>query len=74
MPLKALHCANQQQRDRTMPKQAVTTTALPERAPGESDREYERRLMAFINGDDVRTKTDLAGFKTADFHFAPERD
>jgi hypothetical protein len=53
-----------------MTKQAPTLTMdhIPQRMPGESNRAYWRRWMAFISGEDVRTRTDLADFKTADFH------
>jgi hypothetical protein len=30
-----------------------------DRMPGESDRAYQDRVVAWISGDDVRTKTDL---------------
>lgn len=39
--------------------QPPTITTIPERRAGESDRDYERRFLAWVNGDDVRTKTDL---------------
>lgn len=50
-----------------MKKQAPTITDIPPRMPGESDRDYEKRLAAFLAGDDVRTRTDLRGWKTCDF-------
>lgn len=56
-----------------MAKQAPTITVLPQQLDGESDRDYERRIMAFLNGEDVRTVTDLRDFKTCDFHLAPEK-
>jgi hypothetical protein len=55
-----------------MTKQSPTTLDLPKQAPGESDRDYERRLMAFIRGDDIRTVTDLRGYKSADFSLSVE--
>jgi len=53
-------------------KQAPTVTMPPERLPGEKPRDYERRLQAWIDGEDVRTKTDLSGWKTCDFHLNRE--
>jgi phage I-like protein len=41
--------------------------------PGETDKNHKRRLSAFFRGDDARVKTDLKGFKTCDFTFAPEK-
>jgi len=55
-----------------MTKQAPTITDFPERRSGESDRDYHRRVMAWITGEDVRTKTDLRDFKTCDFHLNRE--
>jgi len=43
-----------------------------EQQPGESDEAYYLRLAAFISGDDVRTKTDLRGYKSCDFHLDRE--
>lgn len=40
-------------------KQSPTFTTLPDRLPGESDRAYEKRFFYYINGDDVRSRTDL---------------
>jgi hypothetical protein len=40
-------------------KQQPTLTSIPERMPGEGARDYERRLAAFLAGEDVRTRTDL---------------
>lgn len=40
-------------------KQQPTITRTPKQMPGESDKAYEKRLMAWISGDDVRTRTDL---------------
>lgn len=57
-----------------MSKQPMTITALPMQKSGESDRDYARRIAAWIRGDDVRTHTDLSEFKTCDFHLAPEKD
>lgn len=42
-----------------LPPQAPTLAKLPPRLSGESERDYERRIAAFLRGDDVRTKTDL---------------
>lgn len=42
-----------------MKKQAPTITRTPAQMPGESEKAYMKRLMAFIRGDDVRTKVDL---------------
>lgn len=50
-----------------MTKQAPTLTDIPPPLPGESDAAYNKRLAAFLAGEDVRTKTDLRGFKTCDF-------
>ncbi len=55
-----------------MAKQQPTLTDLPKQLPGESDRDYDRRLMAFIRGDDIRTHTDLRNFKSADFSLSVE--
>lgn len=55
-------------------KQKPTTTSLPPRQKGESERDYEKRIVAFLHGDDIRTKGDLKDWKSADFTFAPERD
>ena len=51
-----------------MTKQQPTVTELPKRLPNESDRAYEKRVMAFIHGEDVRTKTDLRDW-TGSFPF-----
>lgn len=42
-----------------MSKQQPTVVELPPQLEGESDKAYEKRLMAFLVGEDVRTKTDL---------------
>jgi hypothetical protein len=43
-------------------KQTATITDLPERKPGESEKDYSRRLADWVRGEDVRTKTDLRGW------------
>jgi hypothetical protein len=40
-------------------KQQPTVTDMPKRLPGEDDNAYMKRCLAFLNGDDIRTKTDL---------------
>lgn len=50
------------------PRQKPTITNLPPRLPRETDLAYERRIAAFLCGDNVRSKADLREFKTADFH------
>jgi hypothetical protein len=55
-------------------KQKPTLTGLPPRAPDEGDDAYNRRVAAFLRGDDIGTKTDLRSFKTCDFTLAPERE
>lgn len=52
-------------------KQAGT---VPKRLPGESDKAYDKRLAEWARDDSVRSKADLREFKTATFHFAPERE
>ena len=42
-----------------MSKEPATVTDLPERKPGESAKIYERRVMAWLRGDDIRVKADL---------------
>ncbi len=49
-------------------KQPPTITDLPTQKDGESDDAYEKRLNAFISGDDIRTKTDLRDW-TGSFPF-----
>jgi hypothetical protein len=53
-----------------MTKQAPTD--LPARLPGESDEAYNRRVVAILAGDDVRTKTDLRDW-TGSFPFHLDR-
>lgn len=48
--------------------QRPTVTDLPERRPRESDREYYDRVQAWLNGEDVRVKTDLKDWKSCNFH------
>lgn len=36
-------------------------------------QEYYHELTLNSRGEDVRTKGDLAGYKTCTFHFAPEK-
>jgi len=43
----------------TETKQPPRYTQLPKQLPGESDKAYEKRVMAWISGDDVRSKDDL---------------
>ncbi len=40
-------------------RQQPTVVELPQQKPGESDRVYNKRVLAFIHGDDIRTKVDL---------------
>ncbi|WP_162918509.1 hypothetical protein [Taklimakanibacter deserti] len=56
-----------------MSKQRPTITTQLEKRPGESDKDHERRVAAFIRGDDVRVKTDLKDWKSCDFTLAPEK-
>lgn len=57
-----------------MSKQKPTVTDLPPKREGESDKDYEHRLMASLYGDDIRSKGDLRDWKSADFSLASERD
>jgi hypothetical protein len=56
-----------------MTKQKITITTQLAQRPGESDKDHEKRVAAFLRGDDVRSKGDLKDWKTADFTFAPEK-
>ncbi len=40
-------------------KQEPTFPRLPKQKPGETDRDYERRLFRWITGDDIRSKADM---------------
>lgn len=53
-------------------KQKPTVTDLPAQLPGESDRAYNKRVMAFLHGEDVRTRTDLRDW-TGSFPFHLDR-
>lgn len=39
-------------------KQKPTVVSLPKRISGETDKQYERRIAAWLSGDDVRSKAD----------------
>lgn len=54
-----------------MKKQPPT---VPEQKPGESIKDYEKRVIEWTYADTARSKVDLREFKTCDFHMAPERD
>ena len=56
-----------------MSKQKSTIAQQLEQRPGESDAAWSKRVRAFINGDDVRVKTDLKDWKSCDFTLAPEK-
>jgi hypothetical protein len=47
---------------------------VPKQMPGESFKDYDKRVMEWAFKDTVRSKFDLRDFKTCDFHLAPERD
>ena len=53
-------------------KQPPTITDLPPQKDGESDDAYEKRLNAFLAGDDVRTKADFRDW-TGSFPFHLDR-
>lgn len=45
---------------------------IPDRRPDESDLQYDKRVCAFLRGDDVRSKGDLGGWATCIFHLSHE--
>ncbi len=54
-------------------RQQPTIMELPQQQPGESDKAYEKRFMAFVNGEDIRSKTDLRSW-TGSFPFHLDND
>ena len=54
-------------------KQAPTFSRLPPQEPGESDREYARRLSRWLAGDDIRSKADMREWTgSPPFHLSKE--
>ena len=56
-----------------MQQPTVTMKDFPQQLPGESDKAFAKRVFAFVNGDDIRTKTDLRGW-TGSFPFHLDND
>ena len=56
------------------PMQLPTTLDIPQPREGESPAAYDRRLSAFVRGDDVRSKVDLREWTgSMPFHLNKEK-